>query len=421
LFSSLINFLSSVLSRTFDIQCLNSQDYETLLINLKELISVDAGGPAEGGGGGGTLIPTTSFTAPMDNPLKRKMVEEKKKLPVSPKKSVRFIDETEEEVPARRMQQSQSNNNNSSGISTLSDASKGTEVVYVGTDGNLDDLLKRGDDTNDPKIFSQDSYDAAEEKGQVGGNRGGGIARNGSLLRMSSTEAIQIGMVLAEQEKKFGTNMYESLEKRDEPMIQEYVKKGYTTEESILMVFEDKYVHPTVKTPVTPRNPNVLTADSKEFVGRKSPFLPVLSFKQEPSELSPQQKKYTKITSTDALQVGLLLSQQEREFGTNMYESMKPADEAELIRLMATGRSSQQAALEIFQKKFVYRIRSEQEIANPKENGPAGLKVMFFKEVNSLLPFSFLILFFACSLSTDNDSFFCWCSQSIRFQFIPWC
>jgi hypothetical protein len=371
---------------------LNSEDYETLLINLKELTSVDANAPAEGGGGsgggGGTLIPTTSFTAPMDNPLKRKMVEEKKKLPVSPKKSVRFIDETEEDVPVRRMQQS--NNNNSSGISTLSDASKGTEVVYVGTDGNLDDLLKRGDDSNDPKIFSQDSYDAAEEKGQAGGNnRGGGIARNGSLLRMSSTEAIQIGMVLAEQEKKFGTNMYESLQKDDEPMIQEYVKKGYTTEESILMVFEDKYVHPTVKTPVTPRNPNVLTADSKEFVGRKSPFLPVLSFKQEPSELSPQQKKYTKITSTDALQVGLLLSQQEREFGTNMYESMKPADEVELIRLMAKGRSSQQAALEIFQKKFVYRIRSEQEMmANPKEGGPADLKVIFFlNEFTSLFHF----------------------------------
>ena len=88
------------------------------------------------------------------------------------------------------------------------------------------------------------------------------------------------------------------------------------------------------------------------------------SFKEDPDNKSPVTNN---ISSADALQVGLLLSQQEKEFGTNMYESLKPEDEEELMKLVNNGLSSQDAALQIFQKKFVYRIRSDEEIIAQKE------------------------------------------------------
>jgi hypothetical protein len=60
----------------------------------------------------------------------------------------------------------------------------------------------------------------------------------------------------------------------------------------------------------------------------------------------------TGVTSTDALQIGLLLSQQEQEFGTNMFESLTADDEAEMQSLRTAGYSLDQAALEIFSTKF---------------------------------------------------------------------
>ena len=200
---------------------------------------------------------TLSFGAPdpMDNPLKKSNLVTTPKSSVSPKKSVRFIDDTD--LQDRREGNLTTTN---SGVSTLSDGSSkaATEVTYVGEDGNLDALLARGEDAG-PKILSQDSFDCADEKLSPQKRPD----RKSSLLRMSSTEAIQIGMMLAEQEKKYGTNMYESLQKADEPKVAEFVKKGYTTEEAILMVFEDKFVNSVSKIPVSPRNATSLQADTK--------------------------------------------------------------------------------------------------------------------------------------------------------------
>ena len=63
-----------------------------------------------------------------------------------------------------------------------------------------------------------------------------------SSLRMTSSEALQIGVILAEQERRFGTNMYVSLAPEDDPKIDKYCRRGFTVEEAILRVFEKKYM-----------------------------------------------------------------------------------------------------------------------------------------------------------------------------------
>lgn len=261
--------------RTFDVQCLSRQDYDTLVINLRELTNrVTLESSAHGAKG---LPSTWSFNSPdpMDNPLKRKpSLKRIQSSNISPKKSVRFLDTAGDNDAGNNssgnssLSSPQRNRSNTSrdmsSVTSLTMSTTGesiaseeapskhrrtcgnSEVIYAdGIDGNLDLLLTK----DDTKIESQDSLDEyAPAKSH------NSIRRKGSDLRMSSTEALQLGMLLAEQEKRFGANMYETLQKEDEPMVQEYVSKGYTTEEAILLIFEDRYINPkTEKEPITPR------------------------------------------------------------------------------------------------------------------------------------------------------------------------
>ena len=59
-----------------------------------------------------------------------------------------------------------------------------------------------------------------------------------------------------------------------------------------------------------------------------------------------------RMTAHEALQIGLILSQQEQQFGTNMYQSLAPEDEPEIERLNSAGFSTEEAILRIFQKKY---------------------------------------------------------------------
>ena len=122
-------------------------------------------------------------------------------------------------------------------------------------------------------------------------------------------------------------------------------------------------------------------------MGRKSPLFPTLldrrrkaSAKQldeksseyiprDEATPSPKENVSLKISAAETLQIGLLLSQQEREYGTNMYESLTPADEIELINLVNNGLPSHEAALQIFERKFSYQVRPETTKDNHDHNG----------------------------------------------------
>jgi hypothetical protein len=67
---------------------------------------------------------------------------------------------------------------------------------------------------------------------------------------------------------------------------------------------------------------------------------------------SPSSKGPYRMRAHEALQIGLILSQQEQEFGTNMYQSLTPPDEPAIERLNSLGFSTEEAILKIFQKRF---------------------------------------------------------------------
>lgn len=54
-------------------------------------------------------------------------------------------------------------------------------------------------------------------------------------------EALQVGLLLSKQEAEHGTNMFDSLRPQDNQVIQSYMNQGFSKEEAILMIFEQKY------------------------------------------------------------------------------------------------------------------------------------------------------------------------------------
>jgi hypothetical protein len=62
--------------------------------------------------------------------------------------------------------------------------------------------------------------------------------------RLNSSEAIQLAMMLSEQESLYGANMYDSLQPEDDAEIQAMIAQGMSMEEAVLGVFERKFIHP---------------------------------------------------------------------------------------------------------------------------------------------------------------------------------
>ncbi len=70
----------------------------------------------------------------------------------------------------------------------------------------------------------------------------GGVPPPRSIPRMNSSEAVQMAMMLSEQESKYGVNMFDSLRAVDEPEIERLVNVGYTLEQAVYALFEQKYM-----------------------------------------------------------------------------------------------------------------------------------------------------------------------------------
>lgn len=58
----------------------------------------------------------------------------------------------------------------------------------------------------------------------------------------------------------------------------------------------------------------------------------------------------------EALRIGILISEQDAEFGTNMYQTITVQDEPEIMRLVNMGYSTDDAVYLIFQR--TYRSRN---------------------------------------------------------------
>jgi hypothetical protein len=330
----------------------------------------------------------------------------------SPKKSVRFTAQAASETPENTASAAENAVDPSAGSTFSSpEVRAGQEELTFewDKDQNLDHLLVRGEEPF-KRILSADSRDAGDSP-RASSRTASGTMRKKSSLRMSSTEALQIGLLLSEQERKYGTNMYESLQIGDETLIDEYVRTGLTTEEAILKIFESRFIHkvePPRPAPPSPpphtnpmgQNADTIADEENENDFKRSPLFPTLSQRNMSSSQQIQTTETTvstaslKMSANEALQIGLLLSQQEQEFGTNMYESLVQEDEDELVILMQKGMSSHDAALEIFKRKFVYKINVDSE--NNARTVPAPATVSFL--FNFLIFVSKLIVFCACHI-----------------------
>ena len=227
--------------RTFDIQCFNQRDLDTLRINLNELISNNVPKTM-------TEKPPSLYIEANDNPLmaaRKKMMSKK----AATKKSVRFSTDTDD-VKYDTNNGKFDQPNIELGIKSSSGDSGDVMYLSEGIE-NLDKLVEHSNKSTSASILQQmQSAIGAEVDGHENHAKttaavvdsNSNTNGDNSSISMTSIEALQIGLILSEQEKMYGTNMYESLQPSDEAQIARYVAKGYTAEEAIMRIFEKKFV-----------------------------------------------------------------------------------------------------------------------------------------------------------------------------------
>eukprot|EP01035_Chromulina_nebulosa_P040729 gene40729-55073_t len=71
-------------------------------------------------------------------------------------------------------------------------------------------------------------------------------------------EALQVGLLLSMQEAKYGTNMFDALGSKDNTVIQAYMCQGFSKEEAILKIFEQKYGDDTSSHNLSISMPNII-------------------------------------------------------------------------------------------------------------------------------------------------------------------
>lgn len=103
---------------------------------------------------------------------------------------------------------------------------------------------------------------------------------------------------------------------------------------------------------------------------------PASGYNQQSIPLQQQQQPYSTPQSTprpeipneeSTLRIAMIISQQEAEFGVNMYDAMTPADQDEIDRYVSLGYSKDDAILMVFESKgFVSKqsIPTIEEVAN---------------------------------------------------------
>jgi len=284
-FSHLLFWSSILFRRTIDFQCFSKKDYNLLYINLKEIVN-KLRNP--------TVVPAS--LAPAVSEFRETL---------STKKSVRFAsaDEAQAFQEDRIGSGSGSNDSNvSTGVPTVSkmlgssasfattmtDSSlSAAEVIELKDGDSIDKLLEMpavsipavtktntaanagsnrfrttssdSESGHNPGTFSDEQHRAEQEMvRKLSGISGLSIdvstydpthkADNGrdvsgakSPYRMKAHEALQIGLILSQQEQQFGTNMYQSLRPEDEPEIEHWNNLGFSTEEAILKIFQKRF------------------------------------------------------------------------------------------------------------------------------------------------------------------------------------
>lgn len=53
-------------------------------------------------------------------------------------------------------------------------------------------------------------------------------------------DALNLAILVSQQEAEFGINMYEALQPEDEFIIGEFIKLGYTLDEAVLEIFDER-------------------------------------------------------------------------------------------------------------------------------------------------------------------------------------
>lgn len=120
--------------------------------------------------------------------------------------------------------------------------------------------------------------------------------------------------------------------------IESLIQQGYSREKAIRIYFD--------------RNPDRSYDPNASYNIEENQYYPEDDFSEEQSIIEQRLIGAKKNPDQEALEHGLLLSQQEAEFGVNMYESLTPDDELVIDEYVAQDFTREEAILFIFEHKY---------------------------------------------------------------------
>jgi hypothetical protein len=227
--------------------------------------------------------------------------------------------------------------------------------------------------------------------------------------RLRSTNALQIGLQLSQQEAAFGTNMYESLRRSDAKELRALMEQGIPVDDAVATIFRRRYeqtvqealAHPLIASPtaaaaqvsdtpvshqapvdsppplsvdIGPSSPSA-RADTKDHTyahpqdandekDNNSPvtartgssFFPNTASvlpSSSPLGTMPPPRSIPRMNSSEAVQMAMMLSEQEEKYGVNMFDSLRPSDEPEIERLVTIGYTLEQAVYALFEQNYM--------------------------------------------------------------------
>ena len=181
-------------------------------------------------------------------------------------------------------------------------------------------------------------------------------------------EALEHAILLSQQESEYGVNMYDALTPADEPVIDEYVAQGFTREEAILIIFEEKYgkVSSQQRSIVTPAMPTVYNTVADELHAKRSDedeaeIIVLMARGYTREQACNQIDQDRERAAVAARRAGSSPLQTDL---TTVEEDLTPAEEREVDRLLRTGvfRTEGEAVADVMSRRVVSPGSEEAQI-----------------------------------------------------------
>lgn len=211
-------------------------------------------------------------------------------------------------------------------------------------------------------------------------------------------EALEHAILISKQEEEFGLNMYDALTPQDEHILHEYMVQGFTREEAILILFEERFGKVSIQSDhITPAMPT-LHKVSSQFV--TSPHAHLVTEADEPEIEHLMTKGFTReqaievmfynrqrgVSSWDVPTSNRSSARNNNAPPPSMYNNMPPPPPAPVVNERASIELLVSQGYTLEQATSIVRNSSSQSSGLIYQDAPQGNSSMYQQSQQQMMP-----------------------------------